>query len=75
MEITRADYSKREVLAQLLPNVSFTGSYQRAVELQTVSMNMGGETQKFKMGTDNNWSFGFGASMPLVAHSCGSRCR
>ena len=67
MEITRADYSKREVLAQLLPNVSFTGSYQRAVELQTVSMNMGGETQKFKMGTDNNWSFGFGASMPLVA--------
>ncbi|MGM9863411.1 MAG: TolC family protein [Lepagella sp.] len=67
MEITRADYSKKEVLAQLLPNVSFTGTYQRAVELQTVSMNMGGQSQKFKMGSDNNWSFGFGASVPLVA--------
>lgn len=67
MEITRADYSKKEVLAQLLPNVSFTGNYQRAVELQTVSMNMGGQSQKFKMGSDNNWSFGFGASVPLVS--------
>ena len=29
-------------------------------------MNMGGKTQQFKMGTDNNWNFGFSASMPLV---------
>lgn len=67
LEITRADYSKRETLAQLFPNVDFTAAYQRAVELQTVTMNMGGQTQKLKMGSDNNWNFGFAASMPLVA--------
>lgn len=67
MEIQRADYSRKETLAQLLPNISFAGTYQRAVELQTVSMNMGGQNQKFKMGSDNNWNFGFSASLPLIA--------
>lgn len=67
MEVTRADYSKKEQLAQLLPKLDFTGAYQRAIELQTVSMNMGGQTQKLKMGQDNNWNFGFSASVPLVA--------
>ena len=32
-----------------------------------MSMNMGGETQSFKMGTDNTWNFGFSASVPLIA--------
>ena len=42
------------------------GSFQRTIKLQTISMNMGGHTQQFKMGTDNNWNFGLSASMPLV---------
>ena len=67
MEVTRADYSKKETLAQLFPNVNFSGVYQRAIELQTVSMNMGGETQSFKMGSDNTWNFGFSVALPLVA--------
>ncbi len=67
MEITRADYTKKETLAQLFPNINFSASYQRAVELQTISMNMGGTSQKLKMGSDNNWNLGFSASMPLVA--------
>ena len=29
-------------------------------------MNMGGQSQQFKMGTDNVWNFGFSAAMPLV---------
>lgn len=29
-------------------------------------MNMGGQSQQFKMGTDNVWNFGFNAAMPLV---------
>lgn len=67
MEIKRMDYSKRETLASLLPSIEFSAAYQRAIELQTVKMDMGGSSQSFKMGTDNNWSMGFSASMPLVA--------
>ncbi len=67
MEITRVDYSKKEVLAQLFPSIDFSGAYQRAIELQTINMNMGGQSQSFKMGSDNTWNFGFNASMPLIA--------
>lgn len=66
MEVKRMDYSKRETLANLFPNIDFSGAYQRTIKLQTMSMNMGGQTQQFKMGTDNTWNFGFSASMPLV---------
>ena len=66
MEVKRIDYSKRESLANLFPNIDFSAAYQRSIKLQTVSMNMGGQSQQFKMGTDNNWNFGFSASMPLV---------
>ncbi len=66
MEITKTDYSKREVLAKLFPSVDFSAAYQRAIELQTVSMNMGGKPQQFKMGSENVISTGFTAQMPLV---------
>lgn len=67
MEIKRSDYSKKENMAQLFPQISFAGNYQRTIELQTINMNMGGQTQSFKMGSDNQWNFGFSASMPLIA--------
>ncbi|MDE6231507.1 MAG: TolC family protein [Muribaculaceae bacterium] len=66
LEVKRLDYSKRETLASLFPSIDFQGAYQRAIELQTVSMNMGGQSQQFKMGTDNVWNLGFNAAMPLV---------
>lgn len=66
LEVKRMDYSKRETLASVFPNIDFSGAYQRTIKLQTVSMNMGGQSQQFKMGTDNTWNFGFSASMPLV---------
>ncbi len=66
LEVKRLDYSKKETLASLFPSIDFSGSYQRAIELQTISMNMGGQSQQFKMGTDNVWNLGFNASMPLV---------
>lgn len=40
MEIKRMDYSKREVLGQLLPSVSFNGQYSRTLDKQTMYMNM-----------------------------------
>ncbi len=66
MEVKRMDYSKKEVLANLFPNIDFSAAYQRTIELQTMSMNFGGETQKIKMGSDNMWNFGFAVAMPLV---------
>lgn len=66
LEVKRMDYSKKEVLASLFPSIDFSGAYQRSIELQSMSMNMGGQSQTIKMGTDNNWNFGFSAAMPLV---------
>jgi outer membrane protein TolC len=67
MEITRTDYSKKETLAALFPEINFSTSYQRTLELQTMKMNMGGQSQAIKVGSDNNWSMGFSASLPLIA--------
>lgn len=67
MEITKVDYAKKEVLAGLFPKIDFSTSYQRSIELQTIRMNMGGESQNLKMGSDNTWNMGFSASMPLIS--------
>ncbi len=67
MELQRADYSKRETRAALFPTIDFNGAYQRALELQTINMNMGGTSQKIKMGSENSWNFGFTATLPIIA--------
>lgn len=67
MEVTRMDYSKKETLAQVFPTIDFSTAYQRSIELQTIRMDMGGQSQKLKMGSDNTWNLGFSASMPLIA--------
>lgn len=67
IEVRRADYSKKETLSNLLPRVDFSGAYQRSIELQTIRMDMGGQSQQLKMGSDNTWNFGFSASLPLIA--------
>lgn len=66
LEVKRMDYSKKEVLANLFPSIDFTGAFQRSIELQTLNMNFGGQSNKIKMGMDNTWNFGFSAAMPLV---------
>ena len=66
LEVKRMDYSKKEVIGSLFPSIDFSLAYQRSIELQTLSMNMGGQSNKIKMGTDNNWNTGFTAAMPLV---------
>lgn len=67
MEITKVNYAKKENLASLFPKIDFSAAYQRSIELQTIRMNMGGESQSLKMGSDNTWNMGFSASMPLIA--------
>lgn len=42
MEVSRADYSKKETLGQLLPTIDFSANYSRTVAKQTMYMNMDG---------------------------------
>lgn len=42
MEVERLDYSKKEVIGQLLPTVDFGANYNRTLEKQTMYMNMDG---------------------------------
>lgn len=41
MEIERMDYSKKETLGQLLPNISFGAQYSRTLAKQVTYLNMG----------------------------------
>lgn len=67
LEIKRLEYAKKESQGGLFPTIDFSAAYQRAIELQTIRMNMGGQSQSLKMGSDNTWNLGFSASMPLIA--------
>ena len=42
MEVQRLDYSKNEVIGQLLPTIDFGANYNRTLEKQTMYMNMDG---------------------------------
>ena len=66
MEITRVDYSHKEALGQLLPTLNLAGQYTRNLSLQTMYMDTDAGTMAIKMGSDNNHSGGFNASIPLV---------
>ena len=66
MEITRVDYSRKEMIGQLLPSVNLAGQYTRNLSLQTMYMDTDAGTMAIKMGSDNNHSGGFNAAIPLV---------
>ncbi len=40
MEVERMDYSRREVIGQLLPSIDFSGNYSRTLAKQTMYMDM-----------------------------------
>ena len=67
LEVKRVNFSKKETVGNLLPTIGFSLSYQRSIELQTIRMNMGGQSQKLKMGSDNTWNTGFSLSLPIIA--------
>ncbi|MFI3240342.1 MAG: TolC family protein [Bacteroidales bacterium] len=62
MEIERVDYSKKETIGMLLPTIAFDGTYSRTLEKQVMYMG----DQEFAIGTDNSYSTGFTASLPLI---------
>lgn len=65
MELVRVDYSKREALGQLLPEVSFAGQYSRTLMKQTMYMDTGQGVAAIKMGRDNTYSAALSATIPI----------
>lgn len=73
-EITKQEYSKKGVLANLFPTVDFSANYNRTIKKQVMYMGgdlaggMGGDADAgFEVGRSNTWSAGFAASMPIVS--------
>ncbi len=62
MDITKANYAKKEAIAGLFPSVAASASYTRTLKKQT--MSFAGNTME--IGTDNSWAAGFSASLPLI---------
>lgn len=65
-EIEIKRYAKQGTYASLYPQIDATAQYQRVIEKQTMSMDFGGQTQSIKVGSDNSFSGGVTASMPIV---------
>ena len=77
LEIERTGYARKGTYAQLFPQVSGSGSYQRTIKKQVMYMDFdmggfggdggaGGGGGGFEVGRWNTWSAGLSASMPLV---------
>lgn len=56
MEVERMDYSRKEILGQLLPNVDFGASYSRMLAKQVMYMNMDGFGMPGTDGSDGDVS-------------------
>lgn len=76
MDITRADFSKKEILGNLLPTISFGGTYTRMLAKQVAYMNLkgmpgmgggseGGEEGGEGAGSSSSSSRGNGIKMGL----------
>lgn len=65
-EIEIKRYAKQGTYASLYPQIDASGSYQRVIAKQTMSMDFGGQTQTIKVGSDNSFNGGITAGMPLI---------
>ncbi len=69
-EIERVDYSKKEKFAALFPNISASGSYQRALKKQRMFFSFPGMPENpdgIEVGQDNTFNAGVSASVPLIS--------
>jgi len=65
-EIEIKRFAKQETYSSLYPRFDLTAQYQRVLAKQTMSMDLGGQTQTIKVGSDNSFNGGVAASMPVV---------
>ncbi len=71
-EIQRVNYSKKERLGGLLPNVSLNGAYQRAIQKQKMFFEIPGfpsNPDGIEVGQDNTFTGTVSASLPIIAPS------
>lgn len=66
-EIELKKEAKKEVIWNLLPDVSINGSYSYTIKQQTMAMDMGGEVQTFKVGMKHNYTGSLNVGIPLFA--------
>jgi len=69
-EIQRVNYSKKERLGGLLPNVSLNGAYQRAIQKQKMFFEIPGfpsNPDGIEVGQDNTFTGTISASLPIIA--------
>ena len=65
IEIKR--YAKQGTYASLYPQIDATASYQRVIQKQTMSMDMGtGEPMTIRVGSDNSFNGGLSLGMPVI---------
>ena len=65
-EIEIKRYAKQETYASLYPKFDAMAQYQRMIAKQTMSMDLGGQTQTIKVGSDNSFNGGLTVAMPIV---------
>ena len=58
--------AKQGTYAALYPQIDATAQYQRVIEKQTMSMDIGGQTQSIRVGSDNSFNGGITAGMPII---------
>ncbi len=69
-EIQRVNYARQERVGGLLPNVSLSGAYQRALKKQRMVFDIPGmpsNPEGFEVGQDNTFTGGVSASLPIIA--------
>ncbi len=69
-QLQRVDYSNKEKLAALYPNISASGSYQRALKKQRLFFSfpgMAANPDGIEVGQDNTIVGGISASLPIIS--------
>lgn len=66
-EITKSDYSRKEQLGSLLPQLGIGANYNRVIQKQKMSMDFGGQASTIEVGSSNTVGAGLNLALPLVA--------
>ncbi len=62
-EIEKKNYAKKEVLGGLFPKIDASGQYTHTIKKQVFAF----QDMQVEVGTSNQWTGGFTASLPLIA--------
>ena len=66
MEVERVQFARKGTYAALFPEINATGSFNRTLKKQVMTMDFGGVSQSIEVGRWNTVNGGVSASMPLV---------